>query len=656
MVPCLTENSTFDDSALPQCIPIDQFCNGVKDCANAADELYCKPGDDAMVTNTNIIPCKRFLPGNSYAPEFATACDFIPECADMEDECDQACHGEKPGYCKHRSHIGYFTCSSFMPSKFVCNGVVNCHGLEDELYCNKTRVKCHSGKVYSIERKRWCDYRIDCEDASDELYCDSSTHFYCEDKQSSPRFVRERQMFDGTNDCSDGSDECPRKWEDASIFSSREYLIKSVFLRVMIWIMGLLAVGGNLLVVAQTLKVLCTSMRRKLNKVAVIYKVLVLNLAMADLLMGAFLIGLGVESVRTSGKYCQQDHLWRSGFTCSSLGVLAVLSSEVSLLILTILSTYRSYCVVRPVKSRALNVHTTVLIITVTWFFGFIVALLPFTSSLQEYFVSEMWISPNPYFSSDVVSKASFNEFYRIFSHYSSGSHPVNATVEWRQAGEILRRLNPDYKVLGFYGFYSRHATCLPKIFVTRRDPGWQYSIVLTVFNCLLCLYIVVAYCLICRPRQVNKTTVMNQGTRNMQKKIAILVASDCACWLPICLTAFLWFAEVPVSHTAYAVTAVILLPINSALNPLFYSDAVQGMYKELKTIVNKICMRNRHCSIFCCGPRIQRGNAVSLSTNGCDSRLIEAGDSAFSAVYRSDSRTHTEHTYVEGAMAESVI
>ena len=61
-----------------------------------------------------------------------------------------------------------------------------------------------------------------------------------------------------------------------------------------------------------------------------------------------------------------------------------------------------------------------------------------------------------------------------------------------------------------------------------------------------------------------------------MQKKVFRILATDFCCWFPISLIAILSIAGVPISNTAYAVSAIILLPINSALNPIIYSNNIE--------------------------------------------------------------------------------
>ena len=77
----------------------------------------------------------------------------------------------------------------------------------------------------------------------------------------------------------------------------------------------------------------------------------------------------------------------------------------------------------------------------------------------------------------------------------------------------------------------------------------------------------------------------------DMQKKILRVLATDFCCWVPISLMAFLSFSGVRISNDAYAVSAIILLPINSALNPILYSDAIELLVAWVrgKTLVKSL-------------------------------------------------------------------
>ena len=84
-----------------------------------------------------------------------------------------------------------------------------------------------------------------------------------------------------------------------------------------------------------------------------------------------------------------------------------------------------------------------------------------------------------------------------------------------------------------------------------------------------------------------------------MQKKVFLVLATDFCCWFPISLIALLSIVGVPISNTVYAVSAIVLLPINSALNPIIYSNAIdiiQGKQK-LTSFYNSISLKAGYAS-----------------------------------------------------------
>ena len=77
---------------------------------------------------------------------------------------------------------------------------------------------------------------------------------------------------------------------------------------------------------------------------------LIFNLAVADLLMGIYLIMLGIAGGVYSGRFCAYDISWRSGVTCKIMGVLVVLSSETSVMTMLLLASFRLFAVLKVKK------------------------------------------------------------------------------------------------------------------------------------------------------------------------------------------------------------------------------------------------------------------------------------------------------------------
>ena len=102
-----------------------------------------------------------------------------------------------------------------------------------------------------------------------------------------------------------------------------------------------------------------------------------------------------------------------------------------------------------------------------------------------------------------------------------------------------------------------------------------------------------------------------------MQRKIYRLLATDFCCWIPISIMAFINFAGVPLPEVAYVVSAIVLLPINSALNPILYSDAFD---KFIDTIRNRIASKSRKERKSEHSTQQTRTSIVKTSTNDSNS------------------------------------
>ena len=103
--------------------------------------------------------------------------------------------------------------------------------------------------------------------------------------------------------------------------SSCDDLMKNYTLQICIWILGILAFVGNLLVI------IWRAIDKEENRT---HSFLLTNLAFADLFMGVYLLTIAVMDLRWRGEYFKHDVKWRSGLGCQFTGALSMLSSEVS--------------------------------------------------------------------------------------------------------------------------------------------------------------------------------------------------------------------------------------------------------------------------------------------------------------------------------------
>ncbi|XP_039889256.1 relaxin receptor 2a isoform X2 [Simochromis diagramma] len=124
--------------------------------------------------------------------------------------------------------------------------------------------------------------------------------------------------------------------------SSFEDLLANMVLRVSVWVMALITCFGNLFVIGMR-----SLIRAENNLHAACIKVL----CCADCLMGVYLFFVGVSDVKFRGQYNRNALLWMESAECRTIGFLAMLSSEVSVLLLTYLTLEKFLVIVFPFRN-----------------------------------------------------------------------------------------------------------------------------------------------------------------------------------------------------------------------------------------------------------------------------------------------------------------
>ncbi|XP_048590312.1 uncharacterized protein LOC5511434 isoform X2 [Nematostella vectensis] len=293
-------------------------------------------------------------------------------------------------------------------------------------------------------------------------------------------------------------------------FSSCDDLMKNKALQVCIWILGSLALLGNLCVVVWRIIV------TERNKA---HSFLLTNLAVADWLMGCYLIIIAIKDLEWRGEYFKHDVAWRSSRLCQFAGALSMISSEVSVLILTTITADRFACIVFAFKFRRLKFNTAVYIAVSIWLFGIIVSVLPILGGI-EYFYDHSW-----------------------------------------QAG-----------------FYGRSAVCLPLQLSQERYPGWEYSVTLFIglnavaFSFILIAYIAMFWKVRTVSRGVRSTQIRTESS--VAKRMVFIILTDFCCWMPVIVIGVLsLLGKFPdPEKQVYVWTAVFVLPVNSSINPVLYT------------------------------------------------------------------------------------
>lgn len=140
-------------------------------------------------------------------------------------------------------------------------------------------------------------------------------------------------------------------------------------LRCGVWVVFLLAMLGNGTVVF----VLIFS-RSKMD----VPRFLVCNLAAADFFMGIYLGCLAVVDASTLGEFRMYAIPWQMSVGCQLAGFLAVLSSELSVFTLAVITLERNYAITHAMHlNKRLSLRHAGYIMSIGWIFSISMAILP---------------------------------------------------------------------------------------------------------------------------------------------------------------------------------------------------------------------------------------------------------------------------------------
>ena len=472
----------------------------------------------------------------------AVLCDGRPTCRDFSDECNCT---NPPSFCNDTCRVFY---DSFYPfGDHYCNGIEDEFAWEflnqsacprgfDEKLCPK-RYSCRSGVKMSIDVSQICNGVVDCDEGEDEQNCSIGV-------------------------------------SDQKLFSSDTKLIDNVVFEIAFWVNGLIIITATVLVIVEkTIKLLKAA---DLTDSLRCQHVIIINITVADFMMGVYLLTIAVHSSIYSGYYGEVDLDWRSSLRCSIIGSFAVISSEASCLLMIVLTVFRLHTVYNPFTTLSTRMWPWKIGICSAWFVAFILGTLPITSHYNlAYFVDSV------YFLVKFNKQGWWNtsSLIRLSCRFAAMTNKTINIVgnEWKTTKIFLEENFPNANIYEF-GYYSETSVCMPRFYATRGEPAWEYTLAAMMLNFLAFISMAVCYALLFfqlsrRSKFLgeSKSKGSSEKESKMGKRIATLIATDFLCWVPICIMCYVRIKGGELPNIAYQITAVFLLPINSVLNPFIY-------------------------------------------------------------------------------------
>ena len=292
-------------------------------------------------------------------------------------------------------------------------------------------------------------------------------------------------------------------------FSDCDAMIKDSKLLVILWIIMVFVIAANIL--SFFVRLIIAGNRNP-------SRILILNLIFSDFLMGVFLAGIVQKYYSAKNEYYVHDREWRQSNMCKAIGVIALLSSEVSLGTMAAIGYVRYRSVVHAISGKTVHSNFIRITLVVIWVFGFCVSITP--AFVKTYFYDE-------------------------------------------ETGN---------------GFYGENALCLPLQLPGDNQTAWEYSFAL--FACvnlivvcyIVTLYVYMAYKLFLT--KIDRVSHQNNEDIILTFRISMVILTDIFSWIPVIILLFLSLSRAvsDKEKEIYSWFVVVVFPLNSAINPLLYT------------------------------------------------------------------------------------
>ncbi|KAL4608547.1 relaxin receptor 2 isoform X1 [Arapaima gigas] len=300
--------------------------------------------------------------------------------------------------------------------------------------------------------------------------------------------------------------------------SSFEDLLANVILRVSVWVMAFITCFGNLFVIGMR-----SVIRAENNLHAMCIKVL----CCADCLMGIYLFFVGVFDVKFRGVYNRHAHVWMESSTCHIMGFLAMLSSEVSVLLLTYLTLEKFLAIVFPFSPLRPGRWLTAGVLASIWVVGAAIAIVP------------------------LLNEGLFGNYYGR----NGVCFPLHSDqLEWPAARGYSTGIFLGLNLVAFLVIAVSYSSMFYSIYNT----GINATDLRSRLHC--------------------DVAVAN--------RFFFIVFSDALCWIPIFLVKILSLLGVEIPGTITSWVVIFVLPINSALNPILYTLTTSFFREQVEMLL----------------------------------------------------------------------
>jgi len=272
-----------------------------------------------------------------------------------------------------------------------------------------------------------------------------------------------------------------------NVISTCENLLGSLVLRIFVWLSGIGSIAANLFVVFHRLSNFTKSLSFANDNI------LILNLTLADILAGVYLLLLSALDLIYRGQFILKADEWKKSFLCKMMAVISTLSACMSLFVVALLAFTRCLHIVYSFKIKTLHITN---ILVSAWLLIIAISSVP--------------LSNIPYFGSGSFLQSDTC----LLFNFSFGR-----TQGWEYSFTFFTMLN-----LLLFCVISAFYIRIMKHIVETKDNLASFDNV-----------------------ENEKATKVSQGAL---KLLLLLLSSNLLVWLPLLTLSFLAYANVSIPHS----------------------------------------------------------------------------------------------------------
>ena len=326
-----------------------------------------------------------------------------------------------------------------------------------------------------------------------------------------------------------------------------EQLLPSIVVKCFTWIFSFCAIVANTLVFIWG----CQKMRSKWVHEKQLF--FITNLALADLLMGLYLLIILSADQYYNEYFPSYTDTWHKSILCKFAGLLSILSSEASLLFLILIAVERIWAFRKLFITYNFSQKTQYLLALSVWIVALVISIVtPFLEGDKLYQFSDVCIGLP--LARRLTVKTEYDTIIIPNELPDPGDRRMPDVGNWTYMNDHYQLNLPTYRVIG-------------------KQVGNYFSIGLFLgFNCLVCLIITFIYIWLFM-RMVKSGHTLFKTDIKMAIKMGAIALTDLMCWLPIVIIGILAQTGVKeLDPVVFPWITAFALPINSVINPFLYT------------------------------------------------------------------------------------